>query len=243
MRRGSHLWTCCTLTNPLCERARTWQLDFYIDVYSRPIRHGFLRLRAASCGREVGVGLGNLQAGRSLARSFVRCNSLSFPLFFIYLFFFPFLSFFPFFSILFFLFSLPLSLSSCIARPLVSPVAAPLSTVHICFWGVVPVIEDRVWILFGFYCDALSNDGNEHSQSETGAYRSEEKWAFFGFFSFTIDIRSSVLGLVTLVRDRVKKKKREKKEEEKKLVKFVLAVVADFWKIRKLMEEKWCYKL
>lgn len=42
-------------------------------------------------------------------------------------------SFFPFFSILFFLFSLPLSLSSCIARPLVSPVAAPLSTVHICF--------------------------------------------------------------------------------------------------------------
>lgn len=117
MRRGSHLWTCCTLTNPLCERARTWQLDFYIDVYSRPIRHGFLRLRAASCGREVGVGLGNLQAGRSLARSFVRCNSLSFPPFFIYLFFFPFLSFFPFFSILFFLFSLPLSLSSCIARP------------------------------------------------------------------------------------------------------------------------------
>lgn len=88
------------------------------------------------------------------------------------------------------------------------------------------MIEDR--ILFGFYCDALSNDGNEHSQSETGAYRSEEKWAFFGFFSFTIDIRSSVLGLVTLVRDRVKKKKREKKEEEKKLVKFVLAVVADF---------------
>ena len=80
--------------------------------------------------------------------------------------------------------------------------------------------------MFGFYCDALSNDGNEHSQSETGAYRSEEKWAFFGFFSFTIDIRSSVL--VTLVRDRVKKKKREKKEEEKKLVKFVLAVVADF---------------
>lgn len=97
MRRGSHLWTCCTLTNPLCERARTWQLDFYIDVYSRPIRHGFLRLRAASCGREVGVGLGNLQAGRSLARSFVRCNSLSFPPFFIYLFFFPFFLFFLFF--------------------------------------------------------------------------------------------------------------------------------------------------
>lgn len=253
MRRGSHLWTCCTLTNPLCERARTWQLDFYIDVYSRPIRHGFLRLRAASCGREVGVGLGNLQAGRSLARSFVRCNSLSFPPFFIYLFFFPFLSFFPFLFYSFIFYSilpffpppLPLFLYRSPSSPalLVSPVAAPLSTVHICFWGVVPVIEDRVWILFGFYCDALSNDGNEHSQSETGAYRSEEKWAFFGFFSFTIDIRSSVLGLVTLVRDRVKKKKREKKEEEKKLVKFVLAVVADFWKIRKLMAEKWRYKL
>lgn len=69
--------------------------------------------------------------------------------------------------------------------------------------------------MFGFYCDALSNDGNEHSQSETSAYRSEEKWAFFGFFSFTIDIRFSVLGLVTLVRDRVKKKKRKKRKEKK----------------------------
>lgn len=73
---------------------------------------------------------------RSLARSLVRCNSLSFPPFFIYLFFFPFLSFFPFFfySILPF-FPPPLFLYRSPSSPalLVSPVAAPLSTVHICF--------------------------------------------------------------------------------------------------------------
>lgn len=84
--------------------------------------------------------------------------------------------------------------------------------------------------MFGFYCDALSNDGNEHSQSETGAYRSEEKWAFFGFFSFTIDIRSSVLGLVTLVRDRVKKKKKGKKGRREKIGKICIGSGSGFLK-------------
>lgn len=173
MRRGSHLWTCCTLTNPL-DVARTWQLDFYIDVYSRPIRHGFLRLRAASCGRGwvwVVKFTGRGTARRGTARhdatrrgvawrgGTLEIRSLFHP--FIYLFF-PFLLFPCLFPTLFF------RLRVLAFLPLL------LSTVHICFWGVVPVIEDRVWILFGFYCDAVSNDAKR--------YRSGEKWTFFGFF-------------------------------------------------------------
>lgn len=174
MRRGSHLWTCCTLTNPL-DVARTWQLDFYIDVYSRPIRHGFLRLRAASCGRGwvwVVKFTGRGTARRGTARhdatrrdvawrgGTLEIRSLFHP--FIYLFF-PFLLFPRLFPPLFF------RLRVLAFLPLL------LSTVHICFWGVVPLIEDRVWILFGFYCDAVSNDAKR--------YRSGEKWTFFGFFS------------------------------------------------------------
>lgn len=175
MRRGSHLWTCCTLTNPL-DVARTWQLDFYIDVYSRPIRHGFLRLRAASCGRDwvwvvkfTGRGAARRDTARHGAtrRGVARRGATGrwkFVLFstLLFIYFFPFSSFPAFFLLFFF------RLRVLAFLPLL------LSTVHICFWGVVPVIEDRVWILFGFYCDAVSNDAKR--------YRSGEKWTFFGFF-------------------------------------------------------------
>lgn len=177
MRRGSHLWTCCTLTNPL-DVARTWQLDFYIDVYSRPIRHGFLRLRAASCGRGwvwvvkfTGRGTARRGTARHDAtrRDTARCgvarrdagNSFSFPPFYLFIF-----SLSPL--------SLPFSSSFFFQLRVLAFLPLLLSTVHICFWGVVPVIEDRVWILFGFYCDAVSNDAKR--------YRSGEKWTFFGFF-------------------------------------------------------------
>lgn len=100
----------------------------------------FYDLRAASCGREVGVGLGNLQAGRSLARSLAMGEFALFSTLFYLFIFFSFFLFFlffsipPFFSLLSSLLSLPLSLA-LFPRPalLVSPVAAPLSTVHICF--------------------------------------------------------------------------------------------------------------
>ena len=185
---ANHLWTCCTLTNPL-NVARTWQLDFYIDVYSRPDTPRFFtitraRARTRTHTRPVEDARDWVWVVK-FTDGTLGILSLSLSLFFFlspsfYLFIF-------FLSPFFFLPPLCTAAAVLFRPPLFLPVP-PLSTVHICFWGVVPVIEDRVWILFGFYCNAQFR--NDAAAYRSGREKRRHSLDFFARRSISVSLRS-----------------------------------------------------